>query len=109
MKKFKVLKHTEYALVKVGIHSTQNDINSFYHSFAPYSYILFILITYVMSCSVFIYQNKSDFDVVLRTSTVIVGASQAIGMFFSYGIRARKIQALHLKLQEIVENVLEGE
>lgn len=107
MEKFKVLKHNGYALVKVGIYSTQKDYNVFSNSFVPY-YFLIIVLTFLMSGSVFVFLLASDFSKALRTGTYMVGMCQCYGMYFSYAINASNLQTLHFKLQKNVDQTFEG-
>lgn len=109
MKKFKVLAYNEYAFVKVGVYSTRNDNNVFYHSFSPY-YILFNLIIFVIAGvnTVFIFLNVSEINDALRTAISTLAAAQTVGMFLSYGMNTSKMQALHFKLQKNVDKTFAG-
>lgn len=109
MEKFKVLKRHEFVLNKLGFNSkhSQSETNVFFKSFASY-YILINCIIFEVSCLFFIYQNASDFNVVLRTSFHFLAVYQVYGMFFCYGINIDKIWAVHFKLQELTDRATGG-
>lgn len=97
MDKFKVLKYHDFALTKLIL----------YPLIARY--ILLNLIAFLASSIVFVYQNTSEFDDVLRACFLIFGTCQAIGMFYSYGANLSEIQTVHSKLNEIIGKIAKGE
>lgn len=96
MVKFTVLKYHDLAVTKLVI-----------YPFVKY-FILLNLVAFVASSIMFVYQNISQFDVVLRALIFIFGTCQSIGMFYSYGTNLTKIQAVHFKLNEMFEKTIEG-
>lgn len=96
MNKFKVLKYHDFALTKLLIYPSVTY------------YILLNLIAFVASSIVFVYQNISQFDVALRACIFVFGVSQTVGMFYSYGTNLSRIQAVHAKLNEIINKTILG-
>lgn len=109
IKGFNVFKYHKIALIKLRIYPTsaQNKINVFFKSFASY-YILIVLIAFIISSIVFVVQNLSEFTDALRSCMFIFGVCQAIGMFYYYGINASKMQTVHIKLQETIDEMIKG-
>lgn len=112
MVKFTVLKYNEFILTQFGIFSKQSSnqtySNVFFKALSSY-YILLTMAAFVVSSSIFVYQNSEQFDVALRVFTVSIGTAQSIGMFFSFGKNIKKVNTLHHKLQEIVDESTKGE
>lgn len=79
-----------------------NRIGGFFKLFVPF-YILSCLISFILSCCVFIYQNDVDFNETLRTCFHIIAISQVLGMFYFYGINVNQIKDIHPKLQGFVD------
>lgn len=63
---------------------------------------------FVVASVIFVLQNPSQFDVALRTSAIAIGTSQSIGMYFYFGINMEKVNTLHFKLQEIIDELANG-
>lgn len=110
MVKFKVLKYHEYVLFKLGIfqnHFPQKPINGFLKSPIIY-YNLFVSTTFIVSSTVYAYQSDVEFKTLLRACLFTIGTIQATAMFVSFGLNSSKIQAVHLKLQELVDTSHKG-
>lgn len=109
MAKFKVLKLNENIMFRLRIYSHHliNPTNDFFKSITVY-YFLFSLIACAISSAVFVYQNISELGNALRSSIIVVGIGQAIGMFMWFGLKIVSVKALHLKLQEIVDETDQG-
>lgn len=110
MLKFKVLKLNEYILIQLGIFSNQfpaKPIDAFFQSPQTY-YVTLIAVFFITSSILFVYQNLAHFNDTLRTCSIIFEASQACGMYMSFGLNSTKIHAVHLKLQELVDKTTEG-
>lgn len=98
MMKFKVLKYHEIILLKLGVFPIRGAFK------APIIYYsILISVSLDVSLSLFVLQNTEQFDLVLRNSLFILGNSQALGMFICFYINASNVQAIHLKLQDIVD------
>lgn len=82
--------------------ASQDEINVFYRSFAPYC-VLIILSIYVITGSVFVYQNISDITFALRACIFIIGVIQAMFMFYFYGTNATQIKIVHFRLKKIIQ------
>lgn len=112
MFKFTVLKYNKFVLTHLGILSEQLPSETCTRSDffkRPSSYYILLTMTALVVASVmFVLQNVSQFDVALRTCAIAIGTSQSIGMYFCFGINLRKINALHLKLQAIIDEVVNG-
>lgn len=109
MKELNVFKCHKLVLMKLGIYPihSHSKVNVFFKSFVSY-YISLILIAVIVLGAILIVKNVSEFTVALCTSLLIFGASQSAGMFCCYGINMSRIQAVHLKLQEIVDKIAKG-
>lgn len=105
----KVLELNELIMVRLRIYTRQlTDPNSdFFKSITVY-YIAFNMLAFIATSVAFSYQNLTNFIVVLRTAMVIVGTSQALGMFLCIGCKIIKIKMLHQKLQAIVDQTVKG-
>lgn len=104
---FKVLKYHEYMLFKLGIFLNEFSQNGFFKS-PIICYMLFISITFIISSTTYAYQNVIEFSATLRACLFTIGTIQATGMFINFGFNTSKIQAVHLKLQELVDESNKG-
>lgn len=110
MVKFKVLKYNEYILIQLGIFSdefSQNPSDCFF-KLLKICYILLISGSFVISGSLFAYQNAAQFTVALRTCAFTCGAAQAFGMLFCFGLNTTKVRAVHHKLQALADKSTKG-
>lgn len=111
MEKFKVLKYNECMLFKLGIFRNQfplKPINGFFKS-KIIVYNLIVSMSFLISSLVFANKNMTDFNVTLRACSFAIGTIQASGMFISFGLNTTEIQAVHLKLQKLVDKSIEGD
>lgn len=109
---FKVLKLNEQFMVWLRIYPHPiSDItdadNDFFKSITTYC-ISFNDLAFITTSSVFVYQNASNIMVALRTTMVIIGTSQAFGMFLYVGCKIDKVKMLQIKLQEIIDKTALG-
>lgn len=106
MNEFIEFKYHKSIWSKLRIYPTQceNENNAFFKAFSSY-FILLVLITFNISSGTFVYENASQFTVALRACLFITGISQAIGMFYNYGLKLNEIQAVHIELQEIIDKM----
>ena len=105
MAKFKVLKHHEFILTKVGIienplGETKNPFVSHLKS-AIVHYSLFIMVTFIISSLLFVWQNYAQLNDTLRSCSFIVALTQSISMFLIFRSNAENVQVVHNKLQEL--------
>lgn len=112
MSPFKVLELNELVMVWLRIyphHLTANSIptNDFFKSITVF-YISFNLLAFIVTSAMFVYQNTSYVVIALRTGMVVVGSSQALGMFLSVCLNSDKVKMLHQKLQAIVDQAAIG-
>lgn len=106
--KIHVLKFNQNFMAHIGLnsHHLAESKNEFFRSIFAY-FILFNLIVWcVISTSVFAYQNLANLELALVTALFIVAGFQSCGMFLSVGLNMTAVKALHLRLQQIVD---EGE
>lgn len=106
---YKVLELNELVMVRLRIYTRQltDPKSDFFESITMY-YISFNMLAFIATSVAFVYQNVSNFMVVLRTLMVIVGTSQALGMFLYIGRKIIKVKMLHQKLQAIVDRTARG-
>lgn len=103
MDKFNVLKYNQKFMSWLGIYSYQlkESTIEFYKSPLAY-FILFHLVMVIISCIVFVHESM-DFKKKLEAILLIFAAIQASGSFLNVALKMRKVKALHLALQEIVD------
>lgn len=109
-KKFKILQYNEYALIHLGIFQnqfTENRINGFFRSPITY-FIISVWIAFFITAISFVKQNIEQYTVALRMCLYICSTSQIVGMFISFGSNAVQAQTVYRKLQELVDNAIEG-
>lgn len=104
MSKFKVLKYNQSVMARIGIYPNNiaEPTNSLLIPIAFY-YVLFNFLITVISSAVLISKNLSDFKIVIDGSILIVGSSQCFGEYFFIGLKMNKAKALHLDLQDFVD------
>lgn len=104
MAKFKVLKFNQILMSWQGIHSHRltEPTNEFYRSLSSY-YVVFTLFAFVITSAVRIYGYWPDIESILKPCSVAFGGVQCAGMFISIGFQMKRIKALHLELQGIID------
>lgn len=104
MVKFKVLKYNEFSLVHLGMFSKRVEEKppSFFQLFRIWP-SLAISGTFCILGSMYAYQHSSQFTLALRTWNLTSGAAQALCAFICFGLNSTKIQAVHQKLQDLVD------
>lgn len=112
MSTFKVLELNELMMVWIRIFPNRQTVNStptneFSRSITTYNISLHI-VGFMAASAVFLYQNKSDVATALPTAMVILGSSQALGMFLCMDCNIDKVKMIHQKLQAIVDRAAEG-
>lgn len=104
MVKFKVLKYNQIFMSWLGIHSKHlnEPTNEFFKSFRSY-YVLIIMTIAILSCGRYFFTNLSEVQMALGALKIGWAGVQCIGMFIGIGLKMEQIKAMHLKLQEIVD------
>lgn len=104
MAKFKVLKYNQTLMSWQGIHSMNltQPTNEFHRSLSSY-YIAFTLFAFVITSAVRIYGYWPAIELILKPCSVAFGGVQCVGMFISIGLQMKRIKALHLELQRIID------
>lgn len=109
MEIFNVFKYHKFALTKLKIYTIENQNTDYLFFISCTSYcILFMLLAFLVSGSVFTYKNLSDLAVVFRSFILICGITQSLSMFYYYAINMRHIQVVHFKLHENVNQMAKG-
>lgn len=106
---FDVLKHQILVLTKLRIYpnASQIGMNLFFESFASYCVVI-VLMCYAISAVSFAYVNFSEFTVALRAVIFLIGVSQGATMFYCYGNKVGKIQIVHMKLQNVIDEIVKS-
>lgn len=99
MAKFKVLKYSQSLMARVGI---TDSIKNFFNSIVFFG-ITFSFIVLVTSSVTLLRTHPTEFEIVSQGLIQIIASVQFFGAFFYTGLNVNKIQALSLKLQEIVD------
>lgn len=104
MPKFKVLKYNQTLMSWQGIHSMNltKPTNEFHRSLSSY-YVTFTLVAFVITSAVRIYGYWPEIELILKPCSVAFGGVQCVGMFICIGIQMKRIKALHLELQRIID------
>lgn len=94
-------------MVRLGVysHNLLGKTNEFFKSIGSYVILIHLLLA-MISSSAFIYKNPTDFQAALDSFVIIIAVCQAFGAFLNIGLKMMNIKALHLKLQEIVDEGL---
>lgn len=109
MAKFKVLNDHGKILMQLGIFENpapekeKQIIGSFKSAIVYFG--LFIMVTFIASCILFLCEHLEQFNTALRSCIFIVGASQATCMFIGFRLNAANVQEVHLKFQELVDGI----
>lgn len=111
MSKFKVLHHNQKIMARLGInsHSLRSLTNEFFHSFSAFCITSITIIFTIISCIVFIYENITNYESVIDAAMCSFAGLQGCGMFISIGLNMKNVKALHLKLQEIIDNISDND
>lgn len=101
---FKVLKYNEIFMAWVGVRAYRFTMqtNEFFTSVVPL-YIIFMVIVFTTSSIVFFSLSWPKFE--SETCIVFLCGFQILGMLLSFGSKMNTIKAVHLRLQEIVDEV----
>lgn len=104
MAKFNVMSRNQKFMTLIGIHSysVTEPTNEFLNSWTTY-YILCSLTTCIISTSGFAYKISSQIGATIDMLYLIIAAFQGCGMFICIGFKMKKVKALHLELQAIVD------
>lgn len=105
IEKYLVLEYNRISMGWLGMRTKNlNDpSNEFFSSLMSY-YVLFIVVSFtIMSSVVYMYLNKSHFEIISESSLVAIAGVQVAGMFLTIGINNMEVKALFLKLQSIVD------
>lgn len=99
---FKVLKNNELFMAWVGVRAYRftERTNEFFTSFVPW-YILLMVSLFTISSIVYFYMSLPRFE--SETCIVFLCGFQILGMLFSFGSEMNTIKAVHLSLQQIVD------
>lgn len=91
--------------LRVYTHPLRKSPTNFTLSMYLISLDVFVLI---VASAAYVYQNLSNIGDALRTGTVVIGVSQALGMFVCVGRSTAVVKLLHIKLQAIVDQAAKG-
>lgn len=99
---FKVLKYNEIFMAWVGVRAYRftTQTNEFFTSVVPL-YIIFMVIVFTTSSIVYFSLIWPKFE--SETCIVFLCGFQILGMLLSFGSKMNTIKAVHLRLQEIVD------
>lgn len=106
MNKFKVLQSNQNLMAQLGIssHRLTYQKNEFFDSKSVWCISFVHIIFTTIASSMFAYKNVSNFAIALDAFSCSLAGMQGCGMFFSIGLNMKKVKALHLKLQKIVDD-----
>lgn len=92
-------------MVRFGVHSynLSDPRNGFFKSFGCYYMFINAFLWMTISSAIFVYKHIADFEQVSEPCLVIFGGFQMGSMFFSLGLSGAKIKALHIELQNLID------
>lgn len=100
-----VFKYHNFVLSKIlRIYS---ETSEYYEAFSTY-YVLIVLLTFVTSGIAFCFAHLADLALAIRALTFITGSFQAMCMYFFYVKNVSKTRIVHIKLQAIVDGIVES-
>lgn len=105
MQKFKVLEYNRRLMSAIGTYSDNlsEPTNEFFKSFFSYFILFHALFMSITSSAVFMYKNFSEMSIFMEAFLIFVSGFQYGGMYLGIGLNMVKLKALHLKLQEMVD------
>lgn len=106
MSEFKVLEKNEKLVSWVGVrlNSVAEGSTGFFNSIIPY-FVLLQLITSSISCLVFTFIYWPQIEIISDAFVVGLVVFQAAGMYLSFGLNLKSVKAVHIHLQEIVNEL----
>lgn len=104
MAKFKVFKYNQAYLARLGVYSDAitEPTNEFFKSIAAY-YILIVGMCTITSSAVYVYANTDKFGDTLDPCSIVISGITCACMYLNIGLKMIKAKALHIKLQDIVD------
>lgn len=105
MKKIRVPRYNQAIMAPLGIYSYNltGSSNEFFTSIITY-YLLFVELGFAfMGSAAFVLKHWPKFDIISQPCLFIFGATTILGLMFSFGCNMKSVKALHLKLQQIVD------
>lgn len=106
MAKFKVLKYNQTYMTHLGLYSNLNRLteptNELFKSFFYY-YVSLTSAVSLFGGAAFIMENLSEVKASLGAFKIAFSAIQCYGMFLGIGLNVIIVKALHLKIQQIVD------
>lgn len=105
MTKFKVFENNQIFMAWLGIYSYNltEPTNEFFKSIVALFFMFNSSVMIIGSSILFIVKYMSEVQAVLGAFKIAISGIQCGGMHFSIGINMKLVKALHIKLQEIVD------
>lgn len=105
MGKFQVLENNQAYMAWLGIYSYKltEPTNEFFKSIVALFFMFNSFVMIIISSILFIMKYISDIQGCLGAFKIAISGIQCGGMHLSVGLKMKKVKALHLKLQEIVD------
>lgn len=105
MAKFNVLESNQAYMAWLGIYSYHltEPSNEFFKSIVACFFMFNSSVMIIGSSILFIIKYISEVQAVLGAFKIAISGIQCGGMHFSVGIKMKLVKALHLKLQQIVD------
>lgn len=104
---FKVLELIEQFMIWLRIFTHPLNDSAAVFSISMY-FVSLDMLALIVTSAAYVYQNLSNIVDALRTGMVVVGLSQALGMFLCVGWNIGIVKMLHMKLQAIVDQAAKG-
>lgn len=102
--KFRVLDFIRKVLTWLGMYPQILSGNiSIIKTYAGYHITFIICALFIVSSSLFVYQNYKQFELALETSLIVIAGFQIFGMFMSIRLKMNVIENLHRTLQDVVD------
>lgn len=104
MEKLKVLKYNQAYMTHLGLYSNHltKPTNELFKSLFYY-YVSLTSTASLLGGAAFIYENPNDVKPALGAFKIAFSAIQCYGMYLGIGLNVIIVKALHLKIQQIVD------
>lgn len=106
MKRFNVLESNRKLLFHLGLYpKLTGPPNEFLKSVTAYHILMIAFVFFIISSMMFVIQNlEQNIGVAIETFIMVIGGIQFGGMFLNVRLNSKTVKALHLKIQEIIDD-----
>lgn len=104
MANLKVLENIKCVLIHFGLYpQSLTGTYSAMKSLIGFHLLFVIFSGFLISSSMFVYQNLQELELALETSLIVIAGLHICGMVLSIRLNLDEVKIVHLTLQEIVD------